>query len=105
MVNEIKMVRGEPLNFGIVHLVNDEPYVLSSDEKYRIKLKRDLHDDEVFTFESSNNKFYKGNNLDVGEYCFEISIVEEGSDVGRVISPVTDKNGVIVNKLYVTERL
>lgn len=103
MVNEIRIVQGEPLDFIIYHEEDDARYTLKENEQYRVKIKKDLNDEDIKIFESATAEFGMNPMLDVGTYCFEVCLVTGG--IESVISPVTDKNGVICNKLIVTERL
>lgn len=104
MKNELTCVRGDPVSFAVYHTEEDKVYELKDNEFYRMKIKGNLNEDnESFVADSQSNQFCFDHNLAVGKYYFEISVAT--SEKSRVIMPATDKDGVALNTLYITERL
>ena len=104
MKNELSCVYGDPISFTVYHTEEDKLYELKENESYRMKIKRNLSDEHPdFIADSQSSQFCFDTNLPVGKYYFEISVAID--DKERVILPVTDKDGVQLNALYITERL
>lgn len=103
MKNTIICVKGEPLCFSVMHICNGETYNPAADERYQIKIKKDVNETVVLTEDSGDGKFEFEHNLDVGRYVFELSLLS--SEDETVISPVTDEYGCVTNEIIITERL
>ena len=104
MNNIIQCVKGNPVSFSVYHEVDGKQYELQENEKYRVKIKKNLGDDEPdFVGDSSEPKFDFAANLECGKYYFEIDLV--AGEVETAISPATNTDVSRRNTLYITERL
>lgn len=84
MKNILSIVSGNPIAFAVYHEENEKQYALAEGERYRLKIKRRLNDDDILTFDSADNTFdVPGDGLACGEYYFEISLVSaSGTETG-----------------------
>ena len=105
-MNLLTTVKGNPLSFAVYHEVDGAIYGLAYGEKYSLNISRSLSENApCIAVKSSNETFtVDTNNLKCGTYCFEIGLVSSAG-VETIISPATDINGNILNRLIITERI
>ncbi len=104
--NEIYAVKNDCISFSIYHESSGRQVELDENEKYLLKVKKNLNIDEAALefFSDSSDFCFDCPELDCGEYYFEISVVDQVG-VPRVILPAVDNQGNCLNKLIIIERL
>lgn len=105
IINRLIIPEYNDINFVVNHTENGEIYNLPSDYRYYIIVAKGENPYETVCFyESDNRHFNFSQSFPVGEYIFEVGIIN-GNGERTVILPSLDERQKPLNQLIVLRRL